>query len=195
MLGQIQRMDVVGGDNGEMADKVVHESVRSTTSRSRSRIQSTQNRFKLIRFNDGRIGQAGKPVGDEDAMADVTDIPGNMDNRLPFKNNVKYEWAKFMQASKKIKGSMTMFFSNPTLAPMREHLSYKSVDEMRALLIELPYGKVTCWTRSLNIRSITTDVAPKEYLIYYLDIIPAIRFLIGHRPFAPHLAYAPVRNY
>ncbi len=90
---------------------------------------------------------------------------------------------------------MIMFFSNSTLVPMWEHLSYKNVDEMRALLTKLPYGKVTWWTRSLNIRSVTADVAPKEYLMYYLDIIPAIRFLIGHRPFALHLAYAPVRRY
>ncbi len=91
MLGQIQRIDVVVGDDAEMADEVVHESMRSTTSRLRSRIQSTQSGFKLMRFNDGRRGQAGELVGDEDAMADVADIPGNADNRLPFKNNVKYE--------------------------------------------------------------------------------------------------------
>ncbi len=34
ILGQISRMDAVGGDDTEMADEVVHESVRSTTSRS-----------------------------------------------------------------------------------------------------------------------------------------------------------------
>ncbi len=66
---------------------------------------------------------------------------------------------------------------------------------MRALLTELPYDKVTWWTRSLNIYSITTDVAPKEYIMYYLDIILVIQFLIGHQPFAPHLAYTPVRRY
>ncbi len=48
-----------------------------------------------------------------------------------------------MQASKITKESMIMFFSNPTLASMQEHLSYKNMDEMRALLTELPYGKVT----------------------------------------------------
>ncbi len=74
MLRQIQRMDAVGGDDAEMADEVVHKSVRSTTSRSRSGIQSTQSGFKLIRFNDGRRGQAREPVGDEDAIADVADI-------------------------------------------------------------------------------------------------------------------------
>ncbi len=188
-------MDVVGGDDAEMADKVVHESVRSTTSRSRSGIQSTQSRFKLIRFNDGRRGQAGKLVGDKDAMADVADIPDDADNQLSFKNNIKYEWASFMKVSKMMKGSMTMFFSNPTLAPIREYLSYKNIDEIKTLLTELRYGKITWWTRSLTIRSVTADVAPKEYLMYYLDIISAIRFLIGHQLFAPHLVYASVRRY
>ena len=47
-----------------------------------------------------------------------------------------------MQTSKMLKGSMGMFFNNPDLAPMRQHLNYKNVDEMRALLTELPYGKV-----------------------------------------------------
>ncbi len=90
-LNKVRRIDVIGGDDAEIADKVVHESVRSTTSRSRSGIQSTQSGFKLIRFNDGRKREAGELVGDEDAMVDVADIPGDVDNRLPFKNNVEYE--------------------------------------------------------------------------------------------------------
>ncbi len=80
MLGQIQKMDAVGGDDAEMADKMVHESVRSTTSWSRSEIQSIQSGLKLIRFNDGRRGQAEELVGDEDAIADITDIPGDANN-------------------------------------------------------------------------------------------------------------------
>lgn len=31
--------------------------------------------------------------------------------------------------------------------------------------------------------------------MYYLDIILAIYFVIGHRPFALHMAYALVRHY
>ncbi len=82
MLGQIQEIDAVGDDNAEMADELVHESVRSTTSQSRSEIQSIQSEFKLIRFNDDRRGQAGELVGDKNAMVDVADIPGEADNRL-----------------------------------------------------------------------------------------------------------------
>ncbi len=80
MLGQIQKMDAVSGDDAEMADEVVYESVRSTTSWSRSEIQSTQSRFKLIRFHDSRRGQAGEPIRDKDTMADVANIAGDVDN-------------------------------------------------------------------------------------------------------------------
>ena len=85
-----------------------------------------------------------------------------------------------MQASKMTKRSMTIFFNNLTLASIQEYSSYKNVDKIRALLIELPYNKITWWTRSLNIYSVTADMAPKKYLIYYLDIIPVIQFLISH---------------
>ncbi len=137
------RIDAVGGDNAEMADKVVHKSMCSTTFRSRSRIQLTQSGFKLIRFKDGKRGQVEELVGDNNAMTDIADIPGDADNQLPFKNNVEYEWARFMQVSKMTNGSMTICFSNLTLALMQEHLSYKNVDEMKALLTELLYSKVT----------------------------------------------------
>ena len=123
-------------------------------------------------------------------MIYLADIPIVLnDDGFPFKNNVEYAWAKFMQGSKMTKRSMEMFFNNPDLVPMREHLSHKSVDEMRALLTELPYGKVIWWTKSISIRSVITNVAPKEYLIYYLDILPVICFLISHRLFAQHMAY------
>ncbi len=76
-------------------------------------------------------------------MVDIVDILDNMDNFLPFKNNVKYKLIKFMQVSKMTKMSIIMFFSNPTLTPIQEYLSYKNVDKMRVLLIKLPYNKIT----------------------------------------------------
>ena len=48
-----------------------------------------------------------------------------------------------MQVSKMTKKLITMFLSNPTLAPIWEHLSYKNVDKIKALLTELLYNKVT----------------------------------------------------
>lgn len=136
-------MDAIDGDNVEIADKVIHESVYSTTSQSRSGIQSTQSIFKLIRFNNSKRCQVEELVDNKDSMADVTNILGDTDNYLPFKNNVEYEWSRFIQANKMMKESMIIFFSNPTLAPIREHLSYKNVDKMGAFLTELLYSKVT----------------------------------------------------
>ena len=85
-----------------------------------------------------------------------------------------------MHDNKIIKGSIGIFLNNLDLAHIWEHLSYKSVDELRALLKELPYNKVTWWTKSINICSVITNVAPKKYFMYYLDIIPAICFLISY---------------
>lgn len=81
------------------------------------------------------------------------------------------------------KGSIKMFFINPDLALIWKHLSYKSVDEMRALLTKLPYSKVIWLTKSINIGLVIADVAPKNYFMYYLDIIPAIHFLISDQLF------------
>ena len=91
LINKIRRIDAVSDDDAEMADKLVYESVYSTTFRSRSEIQSTQNRFKLIRFNNGRRDQAGKLVRDKDVMVNVIDILDNTNNCLPFKNNVEYK--------------------------------------------------------------------------------------------------------
>ena len=89
-------MDVVGGDDTKTAKKVVHESIHSTTSQSRSGIQSTQSGFKWIRFNNSRKDQAEKLVRDKDIMANLADKPGDTDNCLPFKNNVEYKWTRFI---------------------------------------------------------------------------------------------------
>lgn len=38
-------------------------------------------------------------------------------------------------------------------------------------------------------------MGPKEYLMYYFNIISAIRFLISYWPFAQYMAYTPVQRY
>lgn len=78
------------------------------------------------------------------------------------------------------KESMIIFLNNPDLAPIREYQNYKNIDKMRILLTKLLYSKVTWWIRSLNICLVITDVAPKEYFIYYFNIILVIQFFIGY---------------
>ena len=120
-------------EDTEMPDvrHIPPKSEYTTSSRSRSGIQSIQSGFKSIEFNDGKRRQAGMPVDNENTMAYMADISIEQDNNgFSFENNVKYAWAKFMQTSKMSKRSMGMFFNNLNLAPMQQHLSYKNVDEM-----------------------------------------------------------------
>ncbi len=90
----VEKMDPVGtAKYAEKTDKeqVNPENVRSTCTRSRSGIQSTQSGFKEIRFTNSERGQVGEPVGGEEVMAYLADKPVVLnDNDLPFKNNVEY---------------------------------------------------------------------------------------------------------
>lgn len=54
------------------------------------------------------------------------------------------------------------------------------MNERKMFLTKLLYKKITWWTKSLSIRLIITNIATKNYLIYQLDIIFLICFLIGH---------------
>ena len=181
-------MDLV--DTAKCAENVdgeqIHpETVCNTYTWSSLGIESTQSGFKVVGFTKSKKGQAGELVGDKEFMAYLADKAIVLNNNgILFKNNVEYIWAKFMQDSKIIKESMGMFSNNPDLALIWEYLSYQSVNSMRALLTELLYGKVIWWTKRINIYLIITDMASKKYFIYDLDIILAIRFLIGYRSFA-----------
>lgn len=71
--------------------KVPYENIYITFARLRSRIQSLQNRFKLIKFGYSKRRQAGKLVKYENimvGMANILVIENN--NCLLFKNNVEY---------------------------------------------------------------------------------------------------------
>lgn len=76
--------------NVDMA-KLTPESMYSTFFQSRSRIQLTQIRFKLIKYGDYKREQAGELIGYKDVIADIANIPVIEDNNwLIFKNNVEY---------------------------------------------------------------------------------------------------------
>lgn len=66
---------------------------------------------------------------------------------------------------------------------------------MQVLLTKLSDNKVTWWTKKFSLYSIIVYIASKEYLIYYLDIIHAIYFLISYWLFVLYMKYAAVRYY
>lgn len=129
-----------------MADReqIIPESVYNNSIQSKLRIQSSQSGFKLLEFDDDKKGQTEKLVKDEDAMVYITNMSIVINNNcFPLKNNVEYTWAKFIQASKMTKGSIEIFFRNPNLISMQKYLSYKNMNKIKVLLMELLYDKVT----------------------------------------------------
>lgn len=169
ILDGLDRRDLGGNANDEdtempdvkhitpISERPISE--RTTSTRLKSGIQSTRNGFKSIKFNDGQGGQAGEPVEGEDTMAyKMADVPAGVDNNChSFKNSVDYAWAEFMHTSKMPKESMSMFFNNPDLAPMREHLSYKNLDEMRALLTAPPTAYKPSYSRRMTVSQSSYD--------------------------------------
>lgn len=98
----------------------------------------------MIKFGNSKKEDVEKLVRYENVVADMANIPViDNNNCLPFKNNIQYIWTRFMQASKIIITSMTMFFTNHHLARIWEYLNNKNMDKIRALLQELLYDKVT----------------------------------------------------
>ena len=78
-----------------ISDHFINE--RTICIRSRSSIQFTWNRFKSIKFDDNQREQTDELVGDEDTIAYMEDIPGDIDNNChPFRYNIDYAWAKFL---------------------------------------------------------------------------------------------------
>ena len=121
-----------------ISDPSINE--RTTSIQSRSGIQSTWNSFKFIKFDDSQGEQANKPMEDKDTMVYMKNILVDVNNNCPlFRHNVDYAWAKFLQVSTMLKESMGIFFSNSDLAFIQQWLSYKKVDQIRALFTELPY--------------------------------------------------------
>lgn len=77
---KVGKIDTVSSGNVEKVDKVIYKSMCNITSRLKSEIQSIQNGFRLIMFNDSKRGQKEEPVEDKNAMTDVVNISGDADN-------------------------------------------------------------------------------------------------------------------
>lgn len=87
-VSSILEIDIV--EDVEMV-KMLSESIRSTISRLRSEIQSSQSRFKLIKFYNSKRRQIRKLVKYEYVMASMANIlVSENHNCFLFKNNVEY---------------------------------------------------------------------------------------------------------
>lgn len=66
-------------------------SERTISTWSKSSIQSTQNEFKSIKFDNNQGVQVDKPIGDENTTTYIEDVPVDIDNNYyPFGHDINY---------------------------------------------------------------------------------------------------------
>jgi Plavaka transposase len=113
----------------------------------------------------------------------------------PFQSSTDFALAQWFLSAGCTKRDIDRFFGDERLAPIQKLLSFTSHDELMTRIHNIPYGiKDDAWTvRDIEVGQDTLGSPPNRYQIRYRNVVKAVEFLIGHRPFAPHLVYAPVR--
>ena len=116
---------------------------------------------------------------------------------FPFRDAADYAMAEWLSQNKITKGAIDDFCTNPLLEPLSQYTSFRNGEEFKHLIEHIDGGvlddnwEIYEFTRLSEIEGIENV----DYRVYYRDVIKAVRFLIGHEPFADSLAYAPIRNY
>ena len=148
--------------------------------------------------------RAGEPLrtgrGPDSAYVSTGEVSGEYKDSgatyYPFKGREDWDVAKFMFDQSWTKGAIDLFLQNETFKNKFEgQLSYKNAEEWRQQIGRIPWGiqDDNFYVETLKIKSLVEGTKEPEYKLMYRDIIAAIRFLLGHKPFKEHLVYAPVQ--
>ena len=114
----------------------------------------------------------------------------------PFQSEAEYALALFFVQEKVSQGAIDRFLRDPRLAPLlQDQISVKNSNDLFRRYNQLNQGIVPeKWEEcTLHVGKGKDSMERTEYYIQYRSIVQVLRFLLGHRPFAPNLTYAPVR--
>lgn len=115
----------------------------------------------------------------------------------PFTSEFDYAFAVWLHSIQSTKGDIKRLLNDTRLNQLTSCLSFKSADDWEEKLHRLPLGIVNEeWTKTRYepITRIQGIHRPLYYCVYR-DVVKAIKFLIGHRPFRDSLMYSPTRVY
>ncbi|MCJ1470390.1 hypothetical protein MMC07_009035 [Pseudocyphellaria aurata] len=125
----------------------------------------------------------------------------------PFNNLANYALALWFQDTGCTKGDVNNFFKNELLEPFHIGLkrpppfhlglSFKNGEEWLSQLDQIPTGVCNNDWRELEL-TVETEMeeqVPSIVIVQYGNVINAIKFLLGHFPFALDLVYSPIRQY
>jgi hypothetical protein len=116
---------------------------------------------------------------------------------LPFQSPTDFAFAQWFMSIGCTKRDIDRFFKDERLKPIKQLLSFTNHDELMTKIRDIPYGiKNDAWTvADIEVGQDILGSSPNQYQIRYRNVVTAIEFLMGHRPFVSHLAYAPVRQF
>lgn len=114
----------------------------------------------------------------------------------PFRNSTDFALARWFFQSQCSKGDVDRFFSDRRLEPLWDNISFRSANQWHHMIHQTQHGiNSDEWQQTVfNIRE-CSELDRGDHTIYYRDILSVIRYLIGHKPFAHHLHFAPEQHF
>ncbi|MCJ1466075.1 hypothetical protein MMC07_004694 [Pseudocyphellaria aurata] len=187
---------------------------------TRAGIFSTTSAFRTKTYEEQTGQKAGACVARNEVTKDSyeegredTHEEGREDTHdetnpyYPFNNLANYALALWFQDTGCTKGDVNNFFKNKLLEPFhiglersppfRSGLSFKNGEEWLSQLDRIPTGVRNDDWRELEL-TVETELegqVPSMVIVQYGNVINAIKFLLGHFPFASDLVYSPICQY
>ncbi len=117
----------------------------------------------------------------------------------PFTCEYDYRLITWFLGAKCSKESIESFFKQPELRPpvYQQEGRIQTYSHMNKTIYQIPYGipEGDKWLiREISVQSQIRGGKSEKLLLRYRPIKQCLEFLIGHRPFAPDLVWAPVRK-
>ena len=169
-------------------------------------LRTTNTSIRVETYGSTLDEAAGQPMQgchptQEDALLDDVSLgQKNQHSRQPyhpFKNATDYALAHYFLCTQSTNGDMNAFLKDDCFKHWHAELSFTNADQCHDLIHQIPDAiSNEPWKEEVFADPDEyKEVQPTRYAVKFQNIMRAIRFLIGHRPFAPNLNYAPIRLY
>jgi hypothetical protein len=159
---------------------------------------------RVEEFKDVSAGReaAGQPVAVEDIPINE-DIPppfyepSRKNPWWPFPSEIDWTLSSFFHKAMSSQGDIREYFQSEVL--MRTYAGHiRSYTDYASCINQIPYGisRGDEWyTEKIKISAPGYLTKSVEYKVIYRDVTACVRFLVGHRPFAKNMSWAPIRQY
>jgi hypothetical protein len=169
---------------------------------TRTETSGISNVTELVVFTENEVS-AGKTVPWDEISAEELPPPLPVVRAespwWPFASKGDWELASWFARSKVSKESIKDYFRNPALVPERpeQQGALKNYTDLMRAMYTIPYGipRQDFWEeRRITVAPQVKGGKPEQHIVLFRPIQPCLEFLLGHRPFAPYLVWAPVKK-